>query len=265
MEKFTELCGKYGFGEKSVDELFNVVISSSEVSSKYIDGELYVDKNQLWKVLGVDTPIPMLDNVKVIDLKYLENCGLIDGSGGDFQLLLGLNQLIENYGDNYEINPLMKKSSSITFYINDDTVITTFFGLGGKYKEYVTHLINGINKIDLSKIDITDVMNFELSDERKIFSTQKINVTDLKPNQKVFSIGEEDFINYLLHILPQYLPSDVKFHQTVIGIINDDEDDVSIEFIDTLWEKSHKYLVGMKTNINSVDFSKVDVSKIRVS
>jgi hypothetical protein len=175
-----------------------------------------------------------------------------------------LNKFIEMFGNNYEIFPLMKYTSLVVFQ-NDLEVNNSFIGLGGKYKEYVTHLIDGINKIDISKIDVTDVFNFELSDENKIFSTQKINVTDLKPNQKVFSINEEDFINYLLHILPQYLPSDVNFHPSVIGIINDDEDDVSVKFRDTLWEKSHRYLVGMKTNINSIDFSKIDVSKIRVS
>ncbi|PHO09100.1 hypothetical protein CPG37_10910 [Malaciobacter canalis] len=269
MEKFTVICSKYGFngyGEDYTTLLFNTITSSSEVFTKYIDGELYVDKNQLWKMLDVDKPInPIFQNVKMIDFKYFDNCGFNDGSEESLNLLLGLNQLIGKFGDNYEINPLMKFSSSITFHIDDETVITTFFGVSGKFNEYVSILIDTINGIDLSSIDITDVLNYELSDEKKIFSSQKINVTDLKPNERCFSINEEDFINYLLHILPQYLPSDVKLHPSIVGIINDDEDDVSIEFRDILWEKSHQYLMGMKTKINSVDFSKIDLTKVRVS
>lgn len=250
MKKFTEICAKFKFGMESSRVLSDLAISCSEISSKYIDGELYVDEIQLLAaiVIGVN-PIPMLKNIKVEDVIYLDNCGLIDGSDDSFLFLSTLNQLIEEYGDNYEINPLMKNFSSITFHIDDNTIADSFYSLGDTYKEYVTHLINSIHKIDLSSIDIRDVINFELSDETKIFSTQKINFTDLKQNEKAFSINEENFINYLLHILPQYLPSDVKFHLSVIKIINYNEDYISVLFRDTLWKKSHQYVMDMKTNI----------------
>ena len=158
----------------------------------------------------------------------------------DYSFLQQLNQYFEKYNI-FEIIPLSKHTVTFGYTLNNQKSIM-FFGLSGCYSNYVTKLIDGINKIDLSKVDITDVVNFELSDEEKFFTTKKINVTDLQSNEKFFMVNKEYFINYILHILPKYLSSNMNFYLPIMSIINDDEDDISIDFRDTLVEKSNQYL-----------------------
>lgn len=214
-------------------------------------GDLLGEDFSCSNLLSISYPTIGKDNIQ----KFLDD-GLINENdiqlNYDFlkYLQYTINQLEINL-DNAEVI-VLSPYTSLLVYSNNDEIQFTYSGLNGMYSKYVSTLIDSINKIDLLNID---VLNFELSDEKKIFSTQKNNVTDLKSNQNVFSVNEEDVINYLLHILPQYLPSNVNFHSSIMEILNDDEDDISVKFRDTLLEKSHQYLMNMKTKVNSIDLS----------
>ncbi|WP_260915644.1 hypothetical protein [Aliarcobacter butzleri] len=70
----------------------------------------------------------------------------------------------------------------------------------------------------------------------------------MKSNQKKLCIKEENIINYLLHILPQYLTDNVKLNSSILNIIRDDEEDeISFNFRNLVWDKSHQYLNDIKT------------------
>lgn len=164
----------------------------------------------------------------------------------DFTFLQDFNECMKNY-DVITIIPLTTYTILFEYRIEKGKN-HNYFGINGSYEKYLNHLIDGIKKINLSEIDFNDVLKFDSSNAEKILTTKKIKVVNLKSNQKKLCIKEENIINYLLHILPQYLTDNVKLNSSILNIIRDDEEDeISFNFRNLVWDKSHQYLNDIKT------------------
>lgn len=157
-----------------------------------------------------------------------------------------------------QFNEYMKKYNVITIiplttysvffeYVTKKGKKIDYFGINDRYEKYLNHLLDGIEKIDLSKIDFIDVLKFDLSDEEKILTTQKIKIVNLKSNQKKLYIHENNVINYLLHILPQYLPDNMKLNSSIFDVIDYDEDEIFFKFRNLVRDKSYQYINDIKT------------------
>jgi hypothetical protein len=160
--------------------------------------------------------------------------------GEDIAFMFELNNAVGQYGKNFTLTPLMNHSSVLSVPMEGVTM-DAFFGLSGTYKKYITILMESVKKIDISTINLNDIVMFEISDKEKIFTTKKIKVKELKKNNIGVSIGNEDIINYIFHILPQYLPTNVKFNKLAMLVINDDTDDISVKFKTIVFNLSKKF------------------------
>lgn len=137
----------------------------------------------------------------------------------------------------------LSEYTSVLLYSKDGDVEFSFCGLKGKYNRYISQLIETIENIDITSIDLDEFIKFHIFEDNKIFKTHTVENSDenRKFNYEI-RIDEVSFINYILHILPQYLPSDVKLHPSIIGIINGDRDDISMKLKYLLQKKSMEYL-----------------------
>lgn len=186
------------------------------------------------------------DNIQ----KFLDG-GLLDEN--KHQSNMGFLKYFQYCIDELEINlnevkvVVLSKFTSLLIYNKGDNFNTTYCGLKGKYNEYVTHLIEGINKIDILKIDIEDFLRFHIFEENKVFNTHTIKESDThKDFEFEVMVDDVSIINYLLHILPQYLPSEVNLPSEVVGFINNDTDEISKKFNYILQMKSMEFLNNIK-------------------
>ena len=177
--------------------------------------------------------------------KFYEYGIMGESKEDDFVFLQKLNVFRESY-EILSIIPLTTYTILVEYWFKGKKYIG-YFGLDGCYKKYLNQLMNGIKKIDLSKNDFNDVLKFDSSNAKKILTTKKIKVVNLNSNQKKLCIKEENIINYLLHILPQYLPNNVKLKSSVFDVINYDKDDISFEFRNLLWDKAQQYIKKIRT------------------
>ena len=169
----------------------------------------------------------------------------------NFLFLQSFNNMVENY-DVSNIIPLASHTILYEYKVKKEKFIG-YHGMNGCYNKYIDHLIHGIKEIDLLSIDLVDIVNFKESDENKVYKTDYICDlldTDLDENQSLFYIEKNDVINYLFYVLSNYLPSNVNLHLSIIKIINDDTDEISIYFLKLLDEKSNQLMESIKQSIN---------------
>lgn len=173
----------------------------------------------------------------------------------DFGFLQLLNQFMESYNI-FNIIPLTEYTILFEYKVGKEKFIG-YCGLNGRYNNYISYLIDGINKIDLSSIDLLEIENFKNSNENRVYKTDFI---DLDTDNGWFYIINDDVTNYLFHLLPKYLPSNVNLDLKIMKIIKDDTDDISVGFMKLLREKSNQYMESFEKSQNSKSYKDKKVS-----
>ena len=207
----------------------------------------YYSENDMTNPKFLGNVFPFIGNHPIE--KFYEYGILDKNSQLNFLFLQQLNERMETYNI-LNIIPLTAHTILYEYKEKKEKSIT-YYGLNGCYNRYITYLINGIEKIDLLSINLVDIGNFKTSDEIKVYKTDYICGfldTDL------FYIEKKDVINYLLHILTNYLPSNVNLHLNIMKIINDDLDEISTLFIKLLDEKSNQLMETIKQSTNSNNY-----------
>ena len=211
---------------------------------KIADGVYYVDCNQMIDNFRLDDMLS--ENSSYVDMlfamyyflgeKRIEafiNDGLIgDGSINDeldYKYLSELNKMV-SYSKNNKITTLTKHTALVE--LKDGA---KFFGLEGNYKNYVSKLIDGLKKVDLSLISLNDIVNYKLSDKDILAD---LNIGD----SSAISISFFTIRNYLLYILPEYLAPNMSFPNNMVNIIFGDTDDISLEFSDLVDDLAVQYM-----------------------
>ena len=212
----------------------NITIFGDGYMDETVD-MLYYSENDITnpKFLGNIFPLIGRDVIE----KFYEYGIMGENKIDDFDFLENLNEFRETY-EIFNIIPLTSYTILIGYWFKRKKYIG-YLSNAGRYKKYITSLINGINRINLSEIDFNDVLKFDSSNTKKIMDTKKI--------KDVNNISVENIINYLLHILPQYLTDNVKLDSYIFNILNKDEDEISFNFRNLVWDKSHQYLNDIKT------------------
>lgn len=211
-------------------------------------------------------------NVGKEKLEYLFQSGFFCDAdfnrdfNSQINILKLLNNTIEKFNiSEYTIKTLTKNVSVLEWKLNGEDNVTYIGGVGS-YKGYVTHLINGLNKIKISSINYEDIVKYKSSDEEKVFNCylQPIFIGDMdisklskdainkfvSNNINIDDVVSNDVANYLLHILQKYLPSNVITHFPMMKLINDDEDEISEYFNNLLFDLSDEYMEIIFNNLH---------------